>query len=270
MGRQIVLPRMFPLLLAALLVAACNLPLQLLPTAKPSPAPATAPQNNWQQVDEGLQWRRLLPDGDELAQLVVVRVDPSRYRFRAIYNVGKPETLSGWRRLEPEASVIINANFFDERHRALGLVVSDGEASGIAYGDRGGTFLIRNGAASIVASRSQQLPNIDAIEQAAQGFPLLVENGRQAYFADGGGERTRRTAIGIDRRGAVLLMIAPFLGLSLADLSAYLPTTDLEIETAFNLDGGGSTMIALPGADYFQPSLERVPTTLAVYPRRSD
>ncbi len=270
MGRQIVLPRMFPLLLAALFVAACNLPLQLLPTAEPSATLATSPQTDWQQIDEGLQWRRLLPDGDELAQLVVVRVDPSRFRFRAIYNAGKPESLSGWRRQEPEASVIINANFFDERHRALGLVVSDGEASGIAYRDRGGTFLIRNGAASIVASRSQQLPNIDAIEQAAQGFPLLVENGRQAYFADGGGERTRRTAIGIDRRGAVLLMIAPFLGLSLADLSAYLPTTDLEIETAFNLDGGGSTMIALPGADYFQPSLERVPTTLAVYPRRSD
>ena len=270
MGRQIVLPRMVALLLASLLVAACNLPLRLLPTAKPSPAPTANPQSNWQKVDDGLHWRRLLPDGDELAQLVVVRADPNRYQFRALYRAEQPETLSGWRKLEPEASAIINANFFDERHRALGLVVSDGEASGRAYLDRGGTFLIRNGEPSIVTYRSQNLQNIDAIEQAAQGFPLLVENGRQAYFADGGGERTRRTAIGIDRRGAVLLMVAPYLGLSLADLSAYLPTTDLDIETAFNLDGGGSTMLALPGADYIQPSLERVPTALAVYRRRSD
>lgn len=251
------------------MVAACNLPLQLLPTAMP-PATTATPQSNWQKIDDGLHWRRLLPASDELAQLVVVRVDPSRYRFRAHYHAGQPESLSGWRKLEPEASVIINANFFDEHHRTLGLVVSDGEASGSAYQDRGGTFLIRNGVPSIVPSRSQQLPNISTIEQAAQGFPLLVENGRQAYFADGSGERTRRTLIGIDRQGKVLIMVAPFLGLPLAELSAYLPTTDLEIETAFNLDGGGSTMIALPGADYFQPSLDQAPTVLAVYPRGSD
>ena len=72
----------------------------------------------------------------------------------------------------------------------------------------------------------------------------------------------------MDKRGNVLIIIAPFLGLSLADLSAYLSQTDLEIESAVNLDGGGSTMLALPGAAYFQPSLERVPTVLAVYRRR--
>ena len=75
--------------------------------------------------------------------------------------------------------------------------------------------------------------------------------------------------IGIDRSGNVLIMVAPFLGLSLADLSAYLPKTDLDIDAAINLDGGGSTMIALPGADYFQPSLEPVPVILAVYRRAS-
>ena len=100
-----------------------------------------------------------------------------------------------------------------------------------------------------------------------QGFPLLVKDGKQAYFASASEERTRRTLIATDKRGNILILVSPFLGLSLMDLSAYLPKTDLEIDSAFNLDGGGSTMIALPGADYFQPSLDPLPTILAVYPR---
>ncbi len=267
MGRIIVFCRLFLLIVIAYAIAACNLPLQPPPTTKPSPAPTATAESHWQTIYEGLQWRRLLPHGDELAQLIVVRVDPREHRFRAIYRAGQAESLASWRALEPDASVIINANFFDTNDVALGLVVSDGAASGSAYRDRGGTFLIRNGEPAIVTYRSQNLQNSEGIEQAVQGFPLLVENGRQAYFAAGSGERTRRTIIGIDKHGNVLIMVAPFLGLSLADLSAYLPGTDLEIDTAFNLDGGGSTMIALPVADYFQPSLDPAPIILAVYPR---
>ncbi|MCY3917058.1 MAG: phosphodiester glycosidase family protein [Chloroflexi bacterium] len=251
------------------LTAACNLPLRLLPTVMPSPVPAASPEPQWQTIEVGLQWRKLIPNGDDLAQLIVVRIDPSRYRFRAIYQPGGAESLSNWRAREADASVIINANFFDSNDIALGLVVSDGAAHGIAYQDRGGAFLVRSGAPEIVSYRSLSFSEGGNIEQAVQGFPLLVEDGRQAYYAAGSGERTRRTVIGIDRSGNVLIMVAPFLGLSLADLSAYLSKTDLDIDAAFNLDGGGSTMIALAGADYFQPSLEPVPAVLAVYRRAS-
>ena len=254
--------------LAAFLLGGCSLQSDLLPTL--TALPVASDRADWTQIADGLEWRKLQPEGDELAQLIVVRVNPKKYRFRAIYQPGQPLSLSGWRALEADASVIVNANFFDRRHRALGLAVSDGKPYGSAYRDRGGTFLIRNGEASVVANRSESLPSIEAIEQAAQGFPLLVEKGQQAYFTKAGGERTRRTLIGMDKQGNVLIMVAPFLGLSLADLSAYLPMTDLEIDAAFNLDGGGSTMIALPGADYYQPSLELAPMILAVYSRASE
>lgn len=258
---------MLLLIAAALLAAACNLPLHQLPILTSSPLPTPALEPAWRSIADGLQWRKLIPDGDDLAQLIVARIDPSQYRFRAVYQAGQPESLAGWRTLEPDASLIINANFFDAKYEALGLLVSDGTARSPAYRDRGATFLIRDGKPDIIAYKSRNPLYIDGIEQAAQGFPLLVENGRQAYFSPGRGERTRRTMIGIDTRGSVLIMVAPFLGLSLADLSAYLPKTDLDIDIAFNLDGGASTMIALPGADYIQPSLDPAPAILAVYPR---
>lgn len=262
--------RRWLLLLAASLSVGCNLPTNLRPTLTVLPKATESPASDWLDLAEGLQWRKLRPNGDELAQLIVVRINPQEYRFRVIYRPGQPLSLSGWRELAGDASVIVNANFFDTSYKALGLVVSDGASHGSAYQNRGGSFLIRNSEAVVIANRSESLPDVDEIEQAAQGFPLLVEQGRQAYFRTTGGERTRRTLIGIDQRGNVLIMVAPFLGLSLADLSAYLPLTDLEIDAAVNLDGGGSTLIALPGAHYFQPSLDPVPMILAVYPRSSE
>ena len=140
-------------------------------------------------------------------------------------------------------------------------------AFGTAYTDRGGVFTVRGGAPAVTGYRSPQARIDAAVEQAAQGFPLLVDQGKQAYFGESNGERNRRTVIAEDAGGNILVLVSPFLGLSLPGLSAYLPTSDLDIITAVNLDGGGSTLLALPAADYFQPSFDAVPTILAVYPR---
>ena len=214
-----------------------------------------------------MAWRTLYPNGDELAQIVVVRIDPRRFRFRAIYRAGDPQSLARWRALEEDASLIVNANFFDENQRALGAVVSDGVLHGVAYSDRGGLFMLRDGAPTVTSYLSPQAQIDSSVQQAVQGFPLLVDQRQPAYLSAAKGERNRRTLIAQDTRGNILIMVAPFLGLSLKDLSAWLPTAGLEIETAVNLDGGGSTLLALPAADYFLPSFDAVPTILAVYPR---
>ncbi len=205
------------------------------------------------------------PLNDISAQLFVARIDPSQYRFRAIYAPGEARSLAGWRAQEPAARLIVNANYFDSARRAVGLVVSDGHAHGQAYRQRGGTFLVRNGDAAVVANHagSQLHPS----EQAVQGYPLLVENGKQAFTDPRGAERNRRSIIAQDSQGHILVMIAPYLGPSLQQLSAFLAASDLDIVTAFNLDGGRSTMLALPDADIVQPALQAVPAVLAVYKR---
>ncbi len=255
------------LLLFAGLLGACNLPAELLPALTALPATTATPVSKWETIAVGLEWRTLRPDGSDSSQLVVLRIDPQRYRFRAIYQAGAPKSLAGWLELEPNASIIINANFYDQANRALGAVVSDGRLSGSAYQSRGGTFLVRNGAASVIGFPAGPPPIDTTVDQAIQGFPLLVFNGEQAYFGSSAGERNRRTVIAEDADGKILILTAPYFGPSLQDLGAYLPSTDLNIMTAVNLDGGGSTMIAIPAADYYQPSFDAVPTVLAVYPR---
>lgn len=256
-------PRMLFLLASALMLTGCSLRAKLLPTQAPT-ATASA---SWQTIADGMERRTLVPNGDELAQIVVIRIDPRRFRFRAIYREGDPQSLADWRKLKPDASLIINANFFDENHRVLGAVVSDGVRYGKAYTDRGGNFHVRDGTPSVASYLSPQAQIDSAVQQAIQGFPLLVDQGQQAYFSATAGERNRRTVIAEDKNGHILILVSPFLGLSLHDLSAYIPATGLDIVTAVNLDGGGSSMLALPAANYFQPSFDAVPTILAVYPR---
>ena len=245
------------LLLAALLTCLAGCGLVDLPLAAD-----VAP---WQTVAPGLQVRTMQPHNDASAQLVIARIDPEQYRFRAIYRPGAAQSLAAWQAQEPEASLIVNANYFDSARRALGLVVSDGRAYGQAFRQRGGSFLVGEGEAAVVANHAgrQRPPS----EQAVQGYPLLVENGEQAYANPRGGERNRRSVIAQDSQGRILIIVAPFLGPSLAQLSAYLAAADLDIVTAFNLDGGRSTMLAIPAADYMLPSLQAVPTILAVYKR---
>jgi exopolysaccharide biosynthesis protein len=111
----------------------------------------------------------------------------------------------------------------------------------------------------------------ESLEQAVQAFPMLIVNG-QAAFSDTQGDRiSRRSVIGQDAQGRILVIVTvSLIGMRLSDLSAYLVSTDLGLTSALNLDGGGSTMLAalVRGATPYQiPSFDPVPAVLAVYPR---
>lgn len=249
------------LLTALLLIATgCGL---INPPPTPTPTP---PPDAWLPISPGLDARALA--GDEfLGQLQALRIDPAYHHFRVHYQPGAPLRLPEWRALLPDAVAIINANFFDPQGRALGLLVSDGAAVGVPYTDRGGTFLVRDGIPAILRN---PIDTNQRIEQAAQAFPMLVADGVTIYQPGAQERITRRTVIAQDATGRIILMVTPFLGATLADLSAYLPTTDLGLVHALNLDGGGSSMLfyARPGADpLFIPSIDPVPAVIAVYPR---
>src|SRR5690606_21631083 len=147
-----------------------------------------------------------------------------------------------WRDQLPGVAAFINANFFDPEYRILGLLVADGVVYGSAYTDRGGMFALQNGLPSIRSKTAQPYQG-EILEQAVQAFPMLVEAGAAAYTSTSPDRVTRRTIIGQDEAGRILLMATPGFGATLAAISAYLPTTDMNIVRSFNLDGGGSTLL---------------------------
>lgn len=255
-----------PLVCLALL-AACGCTLAS-PAPPPTPTSTPTPAAGWQTLMPGLDQRTYYPADLRLAELRVLRVDPAYFTLRAHYRPGDPLSAADWNSALPGAAAFVNANFFDLNDNILGLLVADGVPHGSAYTDRGGTLLVQNGLPRVRSNIFEPYYPGEPLEQAVQGFPMLVQDGAPAFTSRQNDRATRRTAAGQDRSGRILLLATPLLGLTLADLSAFLAASDLDLHIAFNLDGGGSSLMVHTGSPpYILPSLDPVPAVLAVYPR---
>lgn len=242
------------------------------PASTNTPPTAISPDSAaWETLAPGFERRFYRPGGEyPLTQFVALRIDPALYTFRVHYRPGAPLTLDGWRDQLPGAVAFANANFFDTERRALGLVVADGIAYGQAFQGMGGMLQVQNGGVRVRSTILEPYAG-EPLEQAVQAFPMLITNG-QASFTNAQGDRiSRRTLVGQDTLGRIVLMAnSSLVGIRLVDLSAYLASTDLDLVNAVNLDGGGSTLlrVSVPGQPtYGILSLDPVPTVLAVYPR---
>ncbi len=237
----------------------------LPPTETPLPSP-TPPPEGWSVLAAGLE-QRLLSPPENIAYFQTVRINPAQYVFRAHYSPGNGLSLNEWRERLPDATLIINANFYTPQETVLGLLVSEGQVYGQSYVNRGGTFVVENGVPR-VRSTTQEPYRGESLEQAVQGFPMLVLNNQQAYTDPAQTRSARRTVIGQDAQGRIVLMVTPLAGMGLTPMSAYLADLpELNLQQAFNLDGGGSVMMWLAPSEYALPSLDAVPAVLAVYPR---
>ena len=255
----------------ALLLTACQMRDAVL-TLNPLPAAVTVvtstetlpPQNGWQEIAPGLELHRSLATGSLLGQAVALRVDPRLFQLRAHYVPGEARSLDDWLDVLPGVTAFINANFFDRDLRVNGLLVADGHSHGQPWLTRGGTFLLRDGL-PVLQPNPERPWRTGTIRQAVQGFPMLVVDGQPAYRRSG--PPARRSVVALDRQGRVLLFATPLLGPSLAEMAAWLASSDLEIDSALNLDGGGSTMFYVHADEPLRlPSLDAVPALLAVWP----
>lgn len=225
--------------------------------------------NDWKILAPGLEQRTYTPGGDNLLlQLTVLRIDPAHFSFRTHYQPGEARSIERWQSALPDAAAFINTNFFTPQHEILGLLVADSLVYGQSYRDRGGTFYVQGGAPGLRSNLVTPY-NGELFEQSVQGFPMLVVDGQAAYTNPNDNDVSRRSLIAQDAEGCILLMATNLIGIRLNSLSAWLAASDMNIVTAMNLDGGGSTMFYI-GADdppFLLRSFDPVPAVLAVYAR---
>lgn len=253
------------LMFCVLLLTGCMLSFQTAPV--PSPGVSS---EEWQMLSPGLEQRTYRLQEEGIGQLEVLRIDPAHYVFRAHYIPGEVKRIMEWRDSLPGVVAFVNANFFDMDNRILGLLVADGIVHGSSYQDRGGTFLIQNGQPRMRSNIYEPYQG-EPLEQAVQAFPMLVMDGEAVYRGTPNEPISRRTAVAQDRQGRVLFIATPGFGMTLESLSTYLSASDMDIVTALNLDGGGSTMLYYQAENlptsYLLASLDPVPGILAAYAR---
>ncbi len=238
--------------------AALPIPLATTPTA--------AHISGWIPITDGLSWRTLTPESNILQQVIALKIDPAHYRFRAHYQAGQPLGMYEWQAQYPQAVAFINANFFTPENTITGLLVADGVAYGTAYQGFGGWFSVINGTPRVRSTALEPYQG-EPMEQAIQAFPMLIANGAIVYNANQTDRTTRRTAIAQDKNGHIILLATPLTGIRLESLSRLLVQEDLQIVNAFNLDGGGSTMMYIRPNDFRLTSFDPVPAILAIYPQ---
>jgi hypothetical protein len=257
------------------------------PTPVPSPRVASAfeilpdvpdirespPDKEWSLIQPGLERRVIdIYDGQNqhVESLYIWRLDQKYFRMDVAYD-DRPRSLETWQ-AETNAALVVNGGYYsidNERYFPDGLTIANGEAFGRSFNGFGGMLAINQDRAELRWLVQEPYNSFEPLQAALQSFPILVEPGGQLGF---GPERenhvgARRTVIAQDRDGRMLFMVAPRGYFTLHRLSVFLTESDLNLDIAINLDGGGSTGILVANPREIIPPTRPIPFVILVYPR---
>lgn len=245
------------------------------PTPVPTLPPTVEfkPEAGWEVLQPGLE-RRVFEIYDAQNQhvesLYVWRLDQNYFRLDVAYE-STPRSLQSWQQAT-NAAIVVNGGFYsveNERYFPDGLTVVNGQASGRSFSGHGGMLAIQEHGAELRWLVEQPYNPSEHIRAALQSFPILVKPGGQLGF---GAERenhvsARRTVIAQDRKGRILFMVAPEGYFTLHQLSVYLTESELNLDIAVNLDGGGSTGIIVANPQEVISPTRPLPFVILVYAR---
>lgn len=236
------------LLLFACVVTGCDFPSlsstggTATATAVPE-TPSGSPRfNTWETVGPGIQTRyEDWKSSNNEDRVTIVRFDLHHIRLTIGYQPTQPLTMSAWMQQE-QATALINGGYFDNRNRATGLIVSNGQVSGASYSGYGGMLYVdAQGKIGLRSLRQQPYdPSSEQLSEATQSSPMLMIDGQRTQFQANASE-SRRTVVAMDKQGNLLFIVSPGQAFSLDELADLLSTSDLSLKTALNLDGGAST-----------------------------
>jgi hypothetical protein len=201
------------------------------------------PAVRFTEVAEGVEYARLLDPqpGERRVEGHAFRVDLERAGLRVLA-AGGPKVrreVSTIARAVPDV-VAVNASFFDEDDRAMGLVVDQGRALSKRRRSAWGALVVTDRRASLVTGKEVDLEHPPHL--AVQGFPRLLVDGEVQSLKP---QAARRTAVCAEGRYVILVVVTkPVDATALAHFLAR-PTRKggLDCENALNLDGGPSTQL---------------------------
>jgi hypothetical protein len=243
------------------------------PVLSVSPTFDIAPEARWSLLQPGLERREILIYDDlnqHVETLHIWRFDQNYFRMDVAYD-DTPKSLETWQR-ETNALMVVNGGFYsveNERYFPDGLTIVKGEATGRSFNGFGGMLVINETRAELRWLAQKPYNSDEPLQAALQSFPILVQPGGELGF---GAEResntsARRTVIGQDKDGRILIIVAPQGYFTLHRLSVYLTESDLNLDIAVNLDGGGSTGILVASPREVIPPTRPLPFVILVYAR---
>ncbi len=212
----------------------------------PTPPQGFDQQIEWQQLQPGLE-RRIYRSNEAEApyEFIAYRLNTKLFQLNLQHSQA-PKRLQDWHK-DSQAILSINGAYFTEDMTPTGLFIDNGKTiNAEAYDtDRSGTVVIENGIPRFVNRLPLPQPGLDAF----QSFPLLVKDGRPNIDTDSE-KVARRTAIGFDEQGRLIIIIVDKTPLSLYRFAKILAASDVHMKHALNLDGGPSSGLIYEGLSF--------------------
>jgi hypothetical protein len=243
-------------------------------TATPGPGGLQAsPDTGWSLVRPGLE-RRVIQFYNDRRQPVesvhIWRLDQNHFRLDVAFNA-TPRSLEDWQKAT-QAALVLNGGYFsyeNERFVPDGLAILHGKALGQSFDGFGGMLAIRAGRAELRWLVGQPYDPDERLQAALQSFPMLVLPGGRLGFGAGREDQAaaRRTVIAQDQQGRILFIVTPQGYFTLHKLSVYLTESDLDLDIAINLDGGGSTGLLVADPKEIIPPKVLLPYVILVHAR---
>lgn len=224
----------------------------------------SASAHSWKEIHQGLDYTQVAVKLENISvNLHVLKINLKNLEIKPI--VIKTKKSVREMRENFGALAVINANFFDESGKVLGLVVKDNvtlsQKKNISWWS---VFCIQKNSAQIFHTKNY---DPGQCSQAIQTGPRLVTHGMNPKLKP---ETSRKTVVALNRKGEVFFILANEK-IPILDLARFLKTPEsqggLGMAHALNLDGGSSTQMSLKTKNFSLevPSFMSIPVGLGVF-----
>jgi exopolysaccharide biosynthesis protein len=242
----------------------------------------------WKKISPGLEVRDFsiqFEDGS-YSRMTGVRINPDLFHIRLLWKEKKNSFLlsAGEIARQTNASVVVNAGYFDKKWRPLGYFQSGNKIYNSRLLFRGRRRALHLGAVFYVRNKTDEIGiatreafNAAGVREAFQAGPYLVRRGKPDLGLEAYREfrrPDRRTILALGKKGRLLLLVSEEIGrgISWCELQYFLslpePEGGLGVLDAMNLDGGSSSQLYARGKTSSRHVKGRtVPALIVVIPR---
>lgn len=261
---------------SALLLLPADLGSQTQTKAQVGTALTVTSAGSWRQLQKGVAMRTIALERAQpnyTLELKLLRFDSQAITPRVL-NAGDFQLKSATVKTFAEKSsaiAAINANYFDEKGRPLAYLKTLAKEINRAVSKHAlytGIFAVSESAAQVL-HRDEFQPT--QANEALQSGPLLLHHGSVVPISGDSGRYARRTVIGLDKQGAVIVGVADALigGVNFAELQELFLNGRWQIDAVdlLNLDGGGSAQLYIKSGKFEEwvPGTSEVPVAIGFF-----
>lgn len=235
----------------------------------------------WERIGHGIEETNFKINGDSIisSSIALVRADPRTHRIGVIR-----ASEFGWKHATVQAlckasgaKACINANFFDEQDKPLGLVISRGIMHQKVHKGGGTLTGILHWSPTSIGISHRDGFSPDGVVEAVQAGPRLVSKGTIVEGLKESSRSSNLSGICLDsqNRISIFRVSSGVFGGSLHQLQSVLTTPSIGCVEALNFDGGGSSSMYFSGEvtghagairEENFPGTDEVPVAIGLFP----